>query len=68
MRPALFVPNAMSVKIHLRAGQSRVAPRRPVVNFADSMSMKKLVQGPVPILVPADVTERQGLGNLVSSP
>ena len=44
MTRALAVLNAMSVKIHLRAGQPRVGAKRPVVNFTNSMSMKTLVQ------------------------
>ena len=61
MRPELFELNAMSVKIDPRKIQSRVVPKRPGVNFTDSMSMKKLVQGPALIFAPAAVTDRQGL-------
>ena len=53
MTPALFVLIPFSVKIDPRAGQSRVGPKRPLVNISDRMRMRKLVQGPVPILVPA---------------
>ena len=65
--PALFAPNALSVKIDPRAGQSRVSPKRPLVNFSDSMRMKKLLQGLVPICAQAALRERQGLLNLPSS-
>ena len=58
---ALLVLNALSVKIDPHAAHARVGPKRPVVNFSDSMSMKKLVHGPVPICALADLTERQGL-------
>ena len=61
MMPALFVRNAFSVKIDRRAGQSRVRPERPLVNFTDNMGMKNLFQGPVPISAPAALPKKQGL-------
>ena len=51
----------MLVKIHLRAGQSKVGGKQPVVNFTDSMGMKKLVQDPAPISTPTALAEKQGL-------
>ena len=61
MTPALFVLNALSVKIEGPAGQPRVGPKRLPLNFSNSVSMKKLVQGPVPICALAALIERQGL-------